>query len=630
MVCRARKTKCDNQRPICGFCRTTNGACGYPDDTAADFSKLDRGSLAILQRISEMEQTLTAVIGERMSLAGSVGSAVNTGNTGPFSTPTSIPGSAPSQRNFSHDNYIDFDNPPISIAVAAMHHQLPNTGDSPPTADVITKSSEMRVENILQWPVFRTQGYPSLAVILGQESSYRPFSSSDGMLDLDTDTINQLVENFLANNHIKNPIFVVDQLWARVRDISETGLRWDGSTCLVLLMCAISVLSSPVVAEGQPGYSRRADRLQRAEHFFQMAQRRIGVLYHTNSLLAVQCGFLTAVYLMSTFRIMAAWKAFAQAGTQCVGWMAAREHKTAPTPPDAMDMDTGVDGEQHMEESLYWSCLKSELELRTELELPGSTLNEMQYSHEYPSPPNPAQLVAGHGQGQTQVQREQLERGWFFYLAEIALRRIMNDALSSRYASGSWYYTVPWWTATGEDWLRSDIEGFRQKLDTWQAMLPTAMRFDVTSDEPTHDALRGILRGHYVDILDVLCFPAVRAVVCSRRYDDLGLYVVDAAREGLLNAVYRIKICREGFYHRHQGTWLMLRTCSRSVLQLLAVALRARDESAVAPLLPDGWRDATTQVLALLEYWQHESADLALLQARIREILADLDATGLP
>lgn len=95
-----------------------------------------------------------------------------------------------------------------------------------------------------------------------------------------------------------------------------------------------------------------------------MAQRRIGMLYHSNSLLAVQCSFLTAVYLMTTFRIMAAWKAFSQAGTQCVGWLAARGHTREDMDsqyPVAVEIPKGDNIEQNMEESLYWSCLKSEL-----------------------------------------------------------------------------------------------------------------------------------------------------------------------------------------------------------------------------------------------------------------------------
>jgi hypothetical protein len=69
------------------------------------------------------------------------------------------------------------------------------------------------------------------------------------------------------------------------------------------------------------------------------------MLYHQTSLLAIQCSFLSAVYLMSTFRILAAWKAFSQAGSQCVAWLTSH----------------GLQGS--MGESLYWSCLKSELQV---------------------------------------------------------------------------------------------------------------------------------------------------------------------------------------------------------------------------------------------------------------------------
>lgn len=28
-ICRSRKTKCDNQRPVCGYCRRIGGTCTY-------------------------------------------------------------------------------------------------------------------------------------------------------------------------------------------------------------------------------------------------------------------------------------------------------------------------------------------------------------------------------------------------------------------------------------------------------------------------------------------------------------------------------------------------------------------------------------------------------------------------
>lgn len=265
-------------------------------------------------------------------------------------------------------------------------------------------------------------------------------------------------------------------------------------------------------------------------------------------------------------------------------------------------------------------------ELRTELGLPGSSLNEMQYSHVYPSPPSPGQMVGNHTRSESAAQRERdrLETGWFFYLAEIALRRIMNEALSSRYWADSWYYTVDWWTAAGEDKYRHDVERFKAKLDTWKEMLPAAMAFPSNASERTGDALRGILRSHLIDILDVLYFPAVRAVAC-KDINEIGPYVLATAREALANAVYRLTICEEGFWHRHQGTWLMIRTCSRSTLQLLAIAFRARQEPSLAGLLPEGWKYSVSRVFTCIEYWEPESPDLTMLLARLRELVSRIE-----
>ncbi|KAK7421230.1 Zcf27p [Neonectria punicea] len=601
-VCRARKTKCDNQRPICGFCSSTGGSCVYPDDTPLDHSKLDRGSLAILQRLGEMEQNITALLSQKDDIADQ---------------------QLPQQETRSPQE--DQDMPEPRTHVVTSNIMQPNS-DRPPAADIVTRSSEMRVESLLRWSVFENQEHPSLTSSLGLEEGQLQAVTGDGIFDLDPEVITQLVENFLATNHTKNPIFDVDQLWNRVRDISETGLRWDGTTCLILLICAVSVLSPPFHMESQPGYSRRTDRLRRAEVYFQMAQRRIGMLYHSNSLLAVQCSFLTSVYLMTTFRIMAAWKAFSQAGTQCVGWLAARGHTRGSANNQSVSEDSHGDSEQHMEESLYWSCLKSELELRTELGLPGSSLNEMQYSHVYPSPPSPSQLAGNHMRPESTAQRERdrLENGWFFYLAEIALRRIMNEALSARYWADSWYYTTRWWTAAGEERFQADGEKFKVKLETWQDMLPPSMRFPRNPRESTGDPLRGILRSHLIDILDVLYFPAVRAVACEE-VSELGPYTLATAREALLNAVNRITISEEGFWHRHQGTWLMIRTCSRSSLQLLAVAFRAQTEPSLSELLPEGWKYSVTRVFTMIEYWEPESPDLGQLLARLRGLVSTLE-----
>ncbi|KAL3482169.1 hypothetical protein BJX99DRAFT_252883 [Aspergillus californicus] len=577
IVCRARKTKCDNNRPVCGFCVATGGHCQYAEDEATDHSKLDRGSLAILQRLAEMEGTLVAAMaGERTHLQLMVGSQAQG-----------------------------------SVTAPAHPHNNTKQGGRPPTAQIIMESSEISFENICRWPIFGIESAPPLIAVLARGGLARRCDPEDQVCDLNPDHVFELVENFLQANHIKNPIFDIDQLWSQVRIFVDPGSQCDDTACLVLLVCAVSVLSVSPTKEQQPGFSRKPERLARAEAFFQASQRRIGMLYHQSSLTAIQCSFLTAVYLMNTFRILAAWKAFSQAGTQCVAWLTSHGHVQSWSrfsDWDPRTADARPTGQTSIGESL---------ELCIELGLSGSSLNEMPYPHVYPSPPS-------LGLSATRPGKEDLERGWFFYLAEIALRRIMNDALSSRYRRNSWYSTGDKWWATdhglGSYGYCQYVEEYKQKLDDWYKVLPGPVSFTRDPTQPARDILAGILRSHYIDILDVVYYPAIRAVACEPT-SELSPDILKIAGQALQNAVDRIIVSEDGFWHRHQGTWLMIRTCSRSALYLLGVAMRVKYEKdgSIAALLPDDkWKTAVLRVIHMIKYWEEESIDMGDMLARLK------------
>ncbi|KAL4732049.1 hypothetical protein ACLX1H_001056 [Fusarium chlamydosporum] len=52
-VCRARKTKCDNVQPTCGFCASLSIPCSY-DNTEKDHSQFDPASLEILRQLGQI------------------------------------------------------------------------------------------------------------------------------------------------------------------------------------------------------------------------------------------------------------------------------------------------------------------------------------------------------------------------------------------------------------------------------------------------------------------------------------------------------------------------------------------------------------------------------------------------
>lgn len=141
-----------------------------------------------------------------------------------------------------------------------------------------------------------------------------------------------------------------------------------------------------------------------------------------------------------------------------------------------------------------------------------------------------------------------------------------------------------------------------------------------------------MLRGHRLDVIELLRFPALKAILNSDTLRDLPYAVLRVAREYLDNAVLRIDVHVEEFYHRHQGTWLTIRGCTRSVLALLGTKLRCDREvgptgatgSALDPatlLLPPTWRSAVERVLHMLRSWQDESKDVPRLAALVETLL---------
>jgi hypothetical protein len=63
----------------------------------------------------------------------------------------------------------------------------------------------------------------------------------------------------------------------------------------------------------------------------------------------------------------------------------------------------------------------------------------------------------------------------------------------------------------------------------------------------------------------------------------------------------RIEDNEKGFEHLHYGTWLMLRSCTRSALVLVAAA-----RSGLRERLPREWQGAVGKVKILLEFWKDE------------------------
>lgn len=142
-------------------------------------------------------------------------------------------------------------NPNIFRRTSNANDHLTGRGDDiPPSSKVLTKAySEMGIEAMLEWPIFQRSlsrlgaaTNETLVEMLGQinviesasNDSSRIGKDGDDILSLDSDKVQHLIENFLVNNNLKNPVLEPSLLRKYGQEVLETGLQWDGKSCLLV------------------------------------------------------------------------------------------------------------------------------------------------------------------------------------------------------------------------------------------------------------------------------------------------------------------------------------------------------------------------------------------------------------
>ena len=229
-------------------------------------------------------------------------------------------------------------------------------------------------------------------------------------------------------------------------------------------------------------------------------------------------------------------------------------------------------------------------ELRLELNVSETSIWDLTYPAFFPSPPEGL--------------RSQREIVWYFYLAEIALRRLGNRILNYNYDT----------KATSS--LSGMVEAvlvFEQQAADWIRSLPQSLELEAPSvgeESELHYSLKFILKGHLLDCYEMMYWPFIIAAVNPETTDrgpPLPATTMDTlVRKALAICVERIEKNEQGFYYRHHGTWLMLRSCARSGFILLAAA---RTEK-LTLLMPERWREAIGKVIEMLRFWRRESKDV--------------------
>lgn len=520
--CRTRRVRCDNAKPTCSTCVRAGVECVQNQGDSAPI--FDAGVRKILERIDDLEHILKS------------------------------------------------SNP---------------TGVAPPKAVKQSENSErsrlnVTTEEVLTWTVFRGHYDDAcdLKALLGPSADANPdalpaaLSSPHNSDEIDAVPAPYLVEQFFRHVHVKNPMLDEALLRQIVDRLRLHGPTWEPATCLALLVCALGSTASsfdafePFQSSSQPTMVAKA--------YFNAAQRRIGIIGGAGGVLAAQCHFYSGVYLMTTLQPLRAWRCFNQALACCQDFACANPSYQKPS---SLPLPTPKGLPE--EECVYWSCWKSEQELRICLHLPDYAVDHLSYPLLFPTPP----------EGLTEANAT----SWYFYLSEISLRRLEHrcrEKIGNILKEGG---------SSLIDNLANATQTLEELACQWLETLPPAMSLRTPQEDD--DVLKFILRGHFLNLWEAIYWPWLDLHI------NQGVHVLASnlyGQKALQIGIDRIRVNEPGFRHRHHGTWLMLQSCTRSALLLIA----ANYDSAASNLLPQGWKEAVSSTIGLLRFWKHEANDV--------------------
>ncbi|KAL6240258.1 hypothetical protein RBB50_012824 [Rhinocladiella similis] len=491
--CRMRKVKCDRVRPVCYICKSAGTECHYLSEESNDLT-LEVATERVLDRLEKLQTDLD-------SLART-----------------------------THDQ--------ATRTLSTSSQRLVQGADfSPlePSRDFLQiPPHRTSADSVLCWEIFENRYgpnaligalFPSDQTTINREEDV--FAPSAPFKPVPEERIPYLIDNFLQNVHTKNPVLNVERLVKEGRKAAQQGLGWDAWSCLVLLACALGSVAKPfAIADAlSPGAGFEAVRtdlrgssfvfareLEDGESYFLLASRRLGTLKHT--LQGAQCHFLAGVYLMYTLRPLLSWQYFYHASILFQLHLKTIHgiHGAAGMLEIPAEHLNSMDRKRRrLEQSLYWSCFKSECEFRVELPLPQSEIGSFRHPNLFPSPPSPATPVmvehnmspqsavlssySGSDSRRTlstglptdprleeelflKQQSKRLcreEESWYYYLTEIALRRIGNRIINTffRQDRTSWLNVRP---------LLRIAQEFDVQISSWSAHMPPAMKhYEATS-----------------------------------------------------------------------------------------------------------------------------------------------------
>lgn len=253
-------------------------------------------------------------------------------------------------------------------------------------------------------------------------------------------------------------------------------------------------------------------------------------------------------------------------------------------------------------------------ELKLEIDVPGPILDNVEFPHAFPLPPNLNDQVLS-------PRHEQAERGWYYYLAEIAARHMLNRILRLH----TWRMEIRTEKQIRE--MVAQADELEEQVQQWYDSLPPMFSFEIpTGDvlEPHPDEQAFILRHRYMGCRELIGRPFVK--LCVEKPLDiepqLRSRVTSLASQCLQYCLLRVhKVSPQ----LHQGTWFLLRNMASSAMMLGAASMAQKRPwllGAREMVVPADWKGNILEAVEITKpYWEQNRGGTSELREMIWTVL---------
>lgn len=351
---------------------------------------------------------------------------------------------------------------------------------TPSNISTMPKTHTTAALHLLQSPMIRelvSRPYDP-KVLLQLEMSREPMRLGTS-LGLDLSNTGTYVRSFFEGVNVFYAI-VNPYTWTSYYQTAlSRGFREGPESCIVLLVLALGHASSAGSISQQP-----RDKDPPGLAYFASAWALLPSLMTTNNMLSAQCQILAAAYLVYLVRPVEAWNILSGASMKLQLLLSA-PGRVSPA-------------EEELSKRVYWNAVMIESDLLAELDLPHSGIEQYEETFTLPT--------GFEDVGADTIGRDEL---WYF-LAEIALRRLLNRVSSMLYQRTSPFSKSP--AAASIAQLDPLVVELDYQLNQWYAGLPPAMQFPLDR-VPLQNPVQTVLRLRYFACRTIIFRPYILLVL---------------------------------------------------------------------------------------------------------------------